>query len=74
MDVLHQAIVDATNSVLGEFDHLPDTAVTEGQKVLQAKHGSPREFSKAACKTLGECSVDEVRKSIIEYLTEWSRA
>ena len=69
-----EAIVAATNALLGDFDHLPDSAATDGQRALEAKHGTPKAFSQAVCKSIGTISVDEARTAIIRYVEEWAKA
>lgn len=49
-------------------------AKTPGQKRLQKKHGTPREFAGVCIHALGDISIDECHKAIREYQREWEAA
>jgi len=53
---------------------MPTKSVTEGQKALESKHGTPREFAKACLELIGEISVDEFHAAITKYKNEWEAA
>lgn len=55
---------------IGNF---PTLAVTEGQKRLQEKHGTPEEFA-TACLNCLEITTDEAISGIQKYLNEWDNA
>lgn len=50
---------------------MPDKAITEGQKALAAKHGTPLMFARDVIQAIGEISLDEARAAIQKYAREW---
>lgn len=62
-------------SYADEVAAMPDAATTAGQSVLQAKHGTPREFAAAIVRAMGDMiSPAEGEKAMAEYLTIWNAA
>lgn len=55
------------------LENFPTLAVTEGQKRLQEKHGTPKEFAEACLGCL-EITTDEAIAGIRKYLDEWDNA
>lgn len=49
--------------------------LTEAQRILARKHGTPAEFARAVYKTVPEfISMDEARAAIDKYNKEWEEA
>lgn len=53
---------------------LPHKATTPGQKLLRAKHGTPRTFARAVVGTIGEITAREAEIAIAKYEAKWDRA
>lgn len=56
------------------FEPLPDKAVTQGQKELEAKHGTPKAFADACNMAVGEITCMEAHIAIEKYKQEWREA
>lgn len=56
------------------FDDMPDEAVNDAQRKLQAKHGTPREFAKALVEAIPTISGDEAHFHMRRYRAEWEAA
>ena len=48
--------------------------MNSAQQELEARHGTPAEFSKAVWSVLGEISVAEAQAAIEKYEREWDEA
>lgn len=66
-----QQIRDENQDII---DEMPDVAATPGQEELKAKHGTPREFARAAVNAIGEISCLEAITSIYDYKARWDAA
>lgn len=55
----------------GLDDHAP---VTDAQRRLLRKHGTPKQFAEAVFNALGEVSLAEARTAVEAYCKEWSEA
>lgn len=53
---------------------MPNRATTAGQRALQRKSGTPRQFARAVVNAIGEISVQEAHATIRKYLEEWKAA
>lgn len=53
---------------------MPNKATTAGQRALQKKHGTPRQFADACVNAIGEISPLDAHRAIRKYLDEWERA
>jgi hypothetical protein len=56
------------------IDEMPDAATTAGQRRLQEKHGTPRQFAKDVIQAIGEISVPAAEAAIKRYEREWDAA
>lgn len=66
------AAVRETSSWL--LEGLPREATTEGQRALQAKHGTPYEFGQRCINALDMISPSEAKTAIDKYKREWEAA
>ena len=69
-----QLKLGAQASFAGIIVAMPNVAATDGQRALEAKHGTPRQFAQAVVNAIGEISSDEADAAIQKYLDEWRRA
>jgi hypothetical protein len=53
---------------------MPEKVTTAGQREMQQKHGTPREFARAVVDAIGEISVLEAHVAIRKYRDEWEAA
>jgi hypothetical protein len=56
------------------LEGLPREAITDGQKALQAKHGTPYEFGQACINALDMVTPAEAKAAIDKYRREWEAA
>ena len=56
------------------YEGLPREAATDGQRALQAKHGTPYEFGRSVVGALDLISPSEARAAIEKYAAEWRAA
>lgn len=71
---LRAQIKRARAAVSPSFRGLPDKATTPGQKELEKKHGSPRNFAERCVAAIGEISVDEANRAVEAYYETWQKA
>lgn len=53
---------------------MPCKAKTKGQRALQKKHGTPKDFARGCISAIGEISPLEAHRAIQKYHAEWEAA
>lgn len=53
---------------------MPDKAKTKGQRLLQEKHGTPKQFARACVRAVGDISPLEALVAIREYERKWKNS
>lgn len=53
---------------------MSNVAVTDGQRELERKHGTPRAFAQACVSAIGEITCLEAHTAIQKYKKQWEAA
>jgi len=71
---IREMVVSTQHDALWIAEHMPAKATTTGQRKLQKRHGTPREFALALIRAIGEISILEAQTAAEKYKREWERA
>lgn len=53
------------------YEDMPTLAITEGQKQLEQKHGTPYNFALGLVNSIGEISILEAQQEAEKYRRKW---
>jgi hypothetical protein len=56
------------------INEMPNKATSAAQRILQAEHGTPREFAQACVNAIGEITCLEAHTAIQKYRKQWEEA